>query len=40
VADGDNLDRGIDDPWYGGQSDFEETWRLMQAAVPGSVELA
>ena len=38
VADGDNLDHGIEDPWYGGQSDFEETWRLIQASIPGIVE--
>jgi protein-tyrosine phosphatase len=38
VADGDELDGGIDDPWYGGPSDFEDTWRLIQASLPGIVE--
>lgn len=32
------LDQGIEDPWYGGHSDFESTWTLIRAAVPGVVE--
>jgi protein-tyrosine phosphatase len=37
VAHLDHLDQGIEDPWFGGQSDFELTWRLIAAAVPGIV---
>jgi protein-tyrosine phosphatase len=32
------LDQGIEDPWYGGHSDFESTWELIRDAVPGIVE--
>ncbi|MDQ0848611.1 protein-tyrosine phosphatase [Arthrobacter sp. B3I9] len=38
VAGEDPLDQGIEDPWYGGHSDFELTWSLIRAAVPGIVE--
>ena len=38
VAGKDLLDQGIEDPWYGGHSDFEMTWNLIHAAVPGVVE--
>ena len=38
VAGKDALDQGIEDPWYGGHADFEATWELIQAAVPGIVE--
>lgn len=38
VARLDHLDQGIEDPWFGGQSDFELTWELIHAAVPGIVE--
>jgi protein-tyrosine phosphatase len=38
VAGGDVLDQGIEDPWYGGHMDFELTWNLIQAAVPGIVK--
>ena len=38
VAGRDLLDQGIEDPWYGGHADFEVTWDLIKAAVPGIVE--
>ncbi|MHA7223375.1 low molecular weight protein-tyrosine-phosphatase [Arthrobacter sp. RHLT1-20] len=38
VAGGDPLDQGIEDPWYGGHTDFDITWSLIRAAVPGIVE--
>jgi protein-tyrosine phosphatase len=38
VAGKDLLDQGIEDPWYGGHADFEMTWDLIHAAVPGVVE--
>ncbi|MEA5453951.1 low molecular weight protein-tyrosine-phosphatase [Sinomonas sp. JGH33] len=38
VARLDHLDQGIEDPWFGDQSDFELTWELIDAAVPGVVE--
>ncbi|NUP74225.1 MAG: low molecular weight phosphotyrosine protein phosphatase [Sinomonas sp.] len=38
VARLDHLDQGIEDPWFGDQSDFELTWELIHAALPGIVE--
>ncbi|AXJ08882.1 low molecular weight protein-tyrosine-phosphatase [Arthrobacter sp. PM3] len=38
VADRDPLEQGIEDPWYGGHTDFDSTWNLILAAVPGIVE--
>jgi protein-tyrosine phosphatase len=38
VAERDLLDQGIEDPWYGGHADFDLTWDLIHAAVPGIVE--
>ncbi|OFI36809.1 protein-tyrosine-phosphatase [Arthrobacter sp. SW1] len=38
VAGSNTLDLGIDDPWYGGHRDFDTTWDLIHAAVPGIVE--
>jgi protein-tyrosine phosphatase len=38
VAGRDPLDQGIEDPWYGGHADFEATWDLIKAAVPGIVD--
>jgi protein-tyrosine phosphatase len=38
LADNDVLDQGIEDPWYGGHTEFEATWELIRAAVPGIVE--
>lgn len=38
VAGGDPLDQGIEDPWYGGHTDFDATWDLIHAAVPGIVD--
>jgi protein-tyrosine phosphatase len=35
VEGADPLDQGIEDPWYGGHADFDATWELIQAAVPG-----
>jgi protein-tyrosine phosphatase len=37
VAGKDPLDQGIEDPWYGGHADFDLTWNLIHAAVPGIV---
>ena len=37
VAGKDPLDQGIEDPWYGGHADFELTWNLIHAALPGIV---
>lgn len=37
VAGKDPLDQGIEDPWYGGHRDFDVTWDLIHAAVPGIV---
>ena len=37
VADRDPLDQGIEDPWYGGRADFDVTWNLIHAALPGIV---
>lgn len=40
VADKDPLDQGIEDPWYGGHADFDNSWRLIKAAIPGIVQHA
>ncbi|GAB3277685.1 low molecular weight protein-tyrosine-phosphatase [Sinomonas notoginsengisoli] len=37
VARLDHLDQGIEDPWFGDHTDFETTWRLIAASVPGVV---
>ncbi|WP_028267582.1 low molecular weight protein-tyrosine-phosphatase [Arthrobacter sp. MA-N2] len=37
VAHRSTLDLGIEDPWYGGHHDFDVTWTLIMAAVPGIV---
>ncbi|MET3952138.1 low molecular weight protein-tyrosine-phosphatase [Arthrobacter sp. UYEF36] len=37
VAGKDPLDQGIEDPWYGGHADFDLTWNLIHAALPGIV---
>jgi protein-tyrosine phosphatase len=37
LKDGDPLEQGIEDPWYGGHADFEAVWDQVQAAVPGIV---
>ena len=37
LADGDPLEQGIEDPWYGGHADFEAVGDQVQAAVPGIV---
>ncbi|MFU1884008.1 protein tyrosine phosphatase, partial [Enterococcus faecium] len=34
----DQADLGIADPWYGDLADFEETYRLITAALPSVVE--
>ncbi|MGO4145017.1 low molecular weight protein-tyrosine-phosphatase [Paenarthrobacter sp. YAF11_1] len=33
-----SLDLGIEDPWYGGHTDFDNTWTLIKAANPGIVQ--
>jgi protein-tyrosine phosphatase len=38
VAGRDMLDQGIEDPWYGGQADFDTVWRQISAALPGIVD--
>ncbi|MFE4194949.1 low molecular weight protein-tyrosine-phosphatase [Paenarthrobacter sp. NPDC056912] len=38
MAGRSSLDLGIEDPWYGGHTDFDNTWTLIKAAVPGIVE--
>ena len=38
VAGRDPLDQGIEDPWYGGHTDFDTTWELIRAAIPGILE--
>jgi len=35
LAEKDLLDQGIEDPWYGGQSDFDAVWHQIHAALPG-----
>ncbi|MNG33855.1 putative low molecular weight protein-tyrosine-phosphatase [compost metagenome] len=37
LEDGDPLEQGIEDPWYGGHADFDAVWDQVQAAVPGIV---
>jgi protein-tyrosine phosphatase len=34
----DLLDQGIEDPWYGDHTDFDTTWDLIRASIPGIVE--
>ena len=38
VTGKDPLDQGIEDPWYGGHTDFEATWNLIRASIPGIVQ--
>lgn len=38
MAGRSSLDQGIEDPWYGGHTDFDNTWTLIKAAVPGIVQ--
>ena len=38
VAGRDPLDQGIEDPWYGGHTDFDITWDLIQASLPGLLD--
>jgi protein-tyrosine phosphatase len=33
----DLLDQGIEDPWYGDHTDFDTTWNLIRASLPGVV---
>ncbi|MBT2513667.1 low molecular weight phosphotyrosine protein phosphatase [Arthrobacter sp. ISL-30] len=40
VAEKDVLDQGIEDPWYGGHTDFDNSWQLIRASVPGIMEHA
>lgn len=36
-AETDPEDVGVPDPWYGGPADFEQTHRLIEAALPSLV---
>lgn len=38
LADSPEDDQGIADPWYGDTDGFEETWEMIEAALPGIVE--
>ena len=38
VAGKDPLEQGIEDPWYGGHTEFDATWNMIRASVPGIVE--
>jgi protein-tyrosine phosphatase len=38
VSGKDPLDQGIEDPWYGGQSDFDAVWQQIHGALPGIIE--
>ena len=38
VADKDPLEQGIEDPWYGGHTEFDATWTLIRASIPGIVK--
>jgi protein-tyrosine phosphatase len=38
VADKDPLEQGIEDPWYGGHTDFDTTWNLIRGSIPGIVQ--
>ncbi|MEV8039845.1 low molecular weight protein-tyrosine-phosphatase [Arthrobacter sp. NPDC080082] len=38
VAGRDPLDQGIEDPWYGGHTDFDITWDLIHASLPGLLD--
>ncbi|WP_024818322.1 low molecular weight protein-tyrosine-phosphatase [Arthrobacter sp. 31Y] len=38
MAGRSSLDLGIEDPWYGGHTDFDNTWTLIKAAIPGIVQ--
>lgn len=38
LARKDLLDQGIEDPWYGGQADFDAVWHQIHAALPGIIE--
>ncbi|HEY8295875.1 MAG TPA: low molecular weight protein-tyrosine-phosphatase, partial [Micrococcaceae bacterium] len=35
VAGGDAAEQGIADPWFGASRDFDTSWRLIDAAIPG-----
>ncbi|MHC6592039.1 low molecular weight protein-tyrosine-phosphatase [Arthrobacter sp. C152] len=37
MAGKDRLEQGIEDPWYGGHSDFDAVWHQIHAALPGLV---
>ncbi len=37
MAGRSSLDLGIEDPWYGGHTDFDNTWNLIKGAIPGIV---
>lgn len=35
AADLPTHEQGIYDPWYGNSRDFDESWKLISAAIPG-----
>lgn len=35
VSAADTQSQGIYDPWFGDESDFDTSWRLIAAAIPG-----
>ena len=37
VSGRDPLDQGIEDPWYGGQADFDAVWQQIHRALPGII---
>lgn len=37
MAGRDPSEQGIEDPWYGDESGFDNSWDLIEAAVPGIV---
>ncbi|WP_223941052.1 low molecular weight protein-tyrosine-phosphatase [Arthrobacter sp. StoSoilB22] len=38
MAGRSSLDLGIEDPWYGGHTDFDNTWTLINGAIPGILQ--
>lgn len=38
AAGRDPMEQGIEDPWFGGSTEFDTTWEQIRAAVPGMIE--
>lgn len=38
AAGQDPAAQGIEDPWYGSSADFDNSWDLIAAAVPGIID--